>query len=211
MSTFVTSIRERPDLNTIQPIAKAGTEADLRALLNSNSVGAGYIDRILYFPKRMLWTSDAQLHALAFAPAEHYERDGTGGSWRPATEIADLKGQWRELFVDLDGAIVYAGTYRCHDLRYLCPGGTPAPEHISPLELLHAAGLGEVSPAERARALSGSENGNGVLRVDCVGLQCFGFNGTLYDALKRLTRGMKRDLAEAERPDEGPTKRRHVG
>ncbi|KAJ7168922.1 hypothetical protein C8R46DRAFT_1191548 [Mycena filopes] len=29
---------------------------------------------------------------------------------------------------------------------------------------------------------------------DCVELQCFGFNGTLYNALKRLTRGMERDL-----------------
>lgn len=47
-----------------------------------------------------------------------------------ATEIPSLNGHWRELFVDVGDSVVYVGTYRCHDLRHLCPGGTPPPELV---------------------------------------------------------------------------------
>ncbi|KAJ7723925.1 hypothetical protein B0H16DRAFT_1472669 [Mycena metata] len=215
MATFPSSLAGRPDFASLQPIAKTGT--DLPAYFASiqwidlltpsqDSVCAGYVDRILYMPRRTISTSDTRLHALAFSPTERY--NPTRRSWSVATEIPILNGHWRELFVDVGDWVIYAGTYRCHDLRYLCPGGTPPPELVSSLEMLRAANLWELEPADRTRAINALAP-SGILPADCLGLQCIGFNTTLYEALKRRSRGTKREADEVE--SGLPAKRQHLG
>ncbi|KAJ7853378.1 hypothetical protein B0H13DRAFT_1477874, partial [Mycena leptocephala] len=137
--------------------------------------------RFLYLPKRTVWSSAARLHALAFSPTHVYHARGT---WTQASDIASLTGWWRELFLDVEDSIYYVGTYRCHDLRYLCTGGTPPPEAVSPLEMEYVAHLGTLQPDERTQVIKNFFPA-GVLDADCMGLQCIGFNRTLYDALLR--------------------------
>ncbi|KAJ7036949.1 hypothetical protein C8F04DRAFT_1335424 [Mycena alexandri] len=194
MGAFPSSLVGRPDFASLQPIVKTGTQLCL------------YVDRILYMPRRTIWTSDARLHALAFGPTDHY--DPTLRSWIQATDISGLSGHWRELFVDVGDSVVYAGTYRCHDLRYLCPGGTPPPELVSPLEMLHTANLWALEPADRTQAINVLAP-SGILPAECLGLQCIGFNMTLYEALKRRSRGTKRGADEVE--PGLPAKRQYLG
>ncbi|KAF7332830.1 hypothetical protein MVEN_02387800 [Mycena venus] len=197
MDALPSSIHERPDFWSLQPIAKIDT--NLRDLLASDPVCEGFLERLVYLPMRTVWCSAARLHVLAFNPTHRYhpKRD----SWTLAPDIC--VGPWRELFLDVEDSIFYVGTYRVHDLRHLCPGGTPAPAAISTLKIYHAANLGTLEPDERTKVI---KNGfpSGILDTNCMGLECVGFNHVLYDSLLRRSSGTKREVQETE-PEEWGT------
>ncbi|KAJ6553313.1 hypothetical protein B0H19DRAFT_1156174 [Mycena capillaripes] len=195
MNKFPPSVGERPDSSSLQRIAKAGI--NLHDYLASDPICKGYLEHVLFLPKRTVWSSTARLHALAFYPTHYYHGWDT---WAEVTDLSAMAGSWSELFLDVDDSIIYAGTYRLYDLRYLCPGGTAPPEGVSSLEMESAAHLGALPPNQRAQVIA-AKFSSGVIDTDCMGLQCIGFNATLYDALRRRIHGTKREGDEIEGPE----------
>ncbi|KAJ6450610.1 hypothetical protein C8R45DRAFT_946644 [Mycena sanguinolenta] len=197
MSALASSVvGGRPDFFSLRPVAKL--EVNLTQYLATDPVCAGAVSSALYLPGRTVWSSSDRLHMLAFWPTHRYHP--TRGTWSETSDISDLVGSWREVFIDVEDSIFYVGTYRCHDLRFLCPGGTPPPDAVSPLEMIRAARLELLPPEERPGVIKYFFP-SGIIDADCVGLQCIGFNSILYDALQRRSTGIKRepdDLFTAE-------------
>ncbi|KAJ7681062.1 hypothetical protein DFH06DRAFT_1164943 [Mycena polygramma] len=189
MAALPSSIAERPEFGLLQPVAKSGV--NLHDIMASDPACASFLDQSTYLPKRTVWCTPARLHALAFHPTHRYH---ARGSWTEALEVPALHGAARELFVDVEDSIFYVGTYRAHDLRHLCLGGTPPPEVVSPLEMHFAAHLGTLPPDERVPVIA-KAFANGILNADCMGFQCIGFNKALYDALRRRNGGTKREAS----------------
>jgi hypothetical protein len=46
------------------------------------------------------------------------------------SDLDTLHGGTRELFMDCNHWVMYAGTYKCHDLREVYPEGTPSQQGI---------------------------------------------------------------------------------
>ncbi|KAJ6476477.1 hypothetical protein C8R47DRAFT_659724 [Mycena vitilis] len=187
MAALPSSIAERPDFGLLQPVAKSGV--NLHDIMASDSACASFLDQSTYLPKRTVWCTPTRLHALAFHPTHRYH---ARGSWTEALEVPALHGAARELFVDVEDSIYYVGTYRAHDLRHLCLGGTPPPDVVSSLEMHFAAHLGTLPPEQRV-PVTAKAFANGILNADCMGFQCIGFNKALYDALRRRNGGIKRE------------------
>ncbi|KAF7337315.1 hypothetical protein MSAN_02256700 [Mycena sanguinolenta] len=187
MHTFPTFVLSRPNFLSLQPVAKIGI--NLAEYLAADQVCAGAVNSALYLPLRTVWCSTEHIHLLAFIPTHQYDKRGT---WTQTEDIPKLVGSWREVFIDLNGSIFYVGTYKCHDLRFLCPGGTPPPDVVSPLEMVRAARL-EVLPLEERSSAINYFFPSGIIDADCMGMQCVGFNTILYDALLRRSSGVKRE------------------
>ncbi|KAJ7199326.1 hypothetical protein C8J57DRAFT_1545091 [Mycena rebaudengoi] len=121
------------------------------------------------------------VHALAFGPTHHYSY--SAGLWIAGSELSGLRGTTGNLFI-ADDSILYVGTYNCHNLEHLHPGGTVAPEVVSPLEVMYTPHLGAMKPVDTAVVIKHFYPGGSIL-VGCVGLQCIGFDRSLYNALRR--------------------------
>ncbi|KAJ7232332.1 hypothetical protein B0H12DRAFT_1239676 [Mycena haematopus] len=203
MHTFPSFVLGRPDFCSLQTVAKI--DVNLAKYLAADSVCAGAVHSALYWPKRTVWSSADRLHMLAFAATHQYHARGT---WTQTPDISGLVGSWREVFINVEDWIFYVGTYRCHDLRCLCPGGTPPPDVVSPFEMLRAARL-EVLPPEERSAVIRYFFPSGIIDADCMGLHCVGFNGTLYDALQRwrIKRESEHDLIPVEWQRDGKRQR----
>ncbi|KAJ6553121.1 hypothetical protein B0H19DRAFT_1155695 [Mycena capillaripes] len=78
---------------------------------------------------------------------------------------------------------MYAGSYKCHDLRVVQPEGTGVLSKISLAEIMDVA-LGAPLPPNRAEIIQ-QQYPDGSIRVYATGLQCVGFNTQLYDSLRR--------------------------
>ncbi|KAJ7687197.1 hypothetical protein B0H14DRAFT_3673363 [Mycena olivaceomarginata] len=74
---------------------------------------------------------------LAYGPTCRYER--ATKTWVEGSDLIGFHGGTRELFVQNNNFIVYAGTYKCYDLRPLHPTGTDPPPCISRGEIIDAA------------------------------------------------------------------------
>ncbi|KAJ7351173.1 hypothetical protein DFH08DRAFT_859801 [Mycena albidolilacea] len=190
MRTLPSIIPGRPDFYSLQPVAKI--EVSLAEYLTADQVCAGYLNSAFYFPGRTVWSSPERLHILAFTPTHKYNMRGT---WTESSDILDLINLRREVFIEVHESIYYVGTYRLHDLRYLCPGGTQPPETVASLDMLNAAGLGTLPPEQQTQVINRSFPRGG-LDADCMGLECIGFNRTLYDTLLRRRSGIKREAGD---------------
>ncbi|KAJ7149437.1 hypothetical protein C8R43DRAFT_502974 [Mycena crocata] len=195
MDAFPSSVPGRPDFANLKAVGKA--DMHIYSYLGADPFCKGYRSHVLHLPRRTVWTSGTRLHALAFGPTHAYRPSAE--TWRESSEISALGGTSRELFVEQDDALFYVGTYRCHDLRYLCPGGTRAPNAVSAFEIINAAQLGDLPVPESVSAIKKFFS-DGVIPADCLGLECVGFNSTLYNALcarvAEFQRGSKRGADE---------------
>jgi hypothetical protein len=72
-------------------------------------------------------------------PAHRYER--ATDRWIDGSDLTDFHGGTRELFVTCKEFILYAGSYKCHDLRALQPEGSALPSQIVSI---HGADLAQV-------------------------------------------------------------------
>ncbi|KAJ7815869.1 hypothetical protein B0H14DRAFT_3878089 [Mycena olivaceomarginata] len=190
MRTLPSIIPGRPDFYSLQPVAKI--EVSLAEYLTADQVCAGFLNSAFYFPGRTVWSSPERLHILAFTPTHKYNMRGT---WTESSDILDLINLRREVFIEVQESIYYVGTYRLHDLRYLCPGGTQPPETVASLDMLNAAGLGTLPPEQQTQVINRAFPRGG-LDADCTGLECIGFNRTLYDTLLRRRSGIKREAGD---------------
>ncbi|KAJ7236108.1 hypothetical protein C8J57DRAFT_1570915 [Mycena rebaudengoi] len=133
------------------------------------------------------------VHALAFGPTHHYSYSAS--LWIAGSDVSGLGGTTRDLFM-ADEDFYYVGTYKCHNLEHLYPGGTAAPGS----RLIYAAHLGAMTPVDTAVVIKCFYPGGSIL-VGCVGLQCIGFDRSLYDTLRRrLNSGGTKCKADSDGP-----------
>ncbi|KAJ7238222.1 hypothetical protein C8J57DRAFT_1566314 [Mycena rebaudengoi] len=150
MERFPSLIPGRHDFHFLEPICTM--DIKLHAHLASDPELRAYVNHALYVPKRVVWSSP------------HY----SAGLWIAESEVSGLGGTTRDLFMADDDSIFYVGTYKCHNPEHLYPGGTVAPEVISPLEVMYAAHLGAMTPVDTAVVIKRFYPGGSIL-VGCVG------------------------------------------
>ncbi|KAJ7756702.1 hypothetical protein B0H16DRAFT_688978 [Mycena metata] len=121
----------------------------------------------------------AKFHYVAYGPTSCYDRPTN--KWIEGSDLASSHGGTRELFIGCKAGVEYVGSYRCHNLDALHPGGTQIPSNISASKILDIA-LGVRRPTEqvvRRRYLDGQ------IKVVATGLEYVGFNNQLYDFLRK--------------------------
>ncbi|KAJ6618674.1 hypothetical protein B0H10DRAFT_1223077 [Mycena sp. CBHHK59/15] len=147
-------------------------------------------------------------HAMAYAPTHHYDR--AASKWLPGSDLAGLYGGTRHLFIVNNDLVFYAGLYQCHSLNHLYPGGTAPPREISSKEIRDAAlGAAWQYPSDSIIKECFPDS---IIKVECIGLQCVGFDAQLYGSLLRRflpAKGSKRKAEEVLREDKA--KQRRVG
>ncbi|KAJ6620049.1 hypothetical protein B0H10DRAFT_2216333 [Mycena sp. CBHHK59/15] len=198
---------DRPRFQLLQPVY--WKDRNLHAYLADDPSAKSFLNHVLYLPKRS--TLMAKVHCLAFAPTHRY--DHVKAVWTEGSDLTSLHGGTRELFVVHGGYVIYAGLYKCHDLRELYPGGTAPNSHTSYAEISDAA-LGPCSLSVKDRtAIVRQCFPDGIIRVEAIGLQCVGFNRQLYDSLRGRfadlrTKDVKRKAGDDGRVDKHPKQRK---
>lgn len=96
-----------------------GAEITILRFLGNLTYVYRFLNHILYLPKRV--RSLSSFHYLAFGAAHRYER--ATDTWSEGSDLIGFYGGTRGLFVQNNCSIVYVGTFKCHDLRALHPGG----------------------------------------------------------------------------------------
>ncbi|KAJ7709105.1 hypothetical protein B0H14DRAFT_2415211 [Mycena olivaceomarginata] len=152
---------------------------------------------MLYLPRRLVSLSDFSY--LAYGPTYRYEC--ATKTWLEGSHLSGFHGRTRELFVQNENFIVYAGTYKCYDL---------SPLHPRESTLLHASYVffftlnklmasfesfcrtKEKSSTRRwafprpqdHASLMKQRYPAGKIKVTATGLQCVGFSMELYESLR---------------------------
>ncbi|KAJ6447601.1 hypothetical protein C8R45DRAFT_1136777 [Mycena sanguinolenta] len=142
---------------------------------------------------------------LAYGPTACYDR--STDTWTEGSDLLGFHGGTRELFVKMQEFVLYVGTYKCHDLRYLHPAATNIPSSISRNEIMHAA-LGVPLPQHHGQLIE-ERYPHGKIQVEATGLQCVGFNKELYDIMrKRYSSKRKRKASGGEDLKNGGKRKR---
>ncbi|KAJ7111745.1 hypothetical protein C8R44DRAFT_798570 [Mycena epipterygia] len=147
---------------------------------------------------------------VAYGPTYRYDR--ATKKWIKGSDLVSLHGGTRELFANYKAHIFYMGTYKCHDLRTLCPEGTNTPFEISSQEIIDAA-FGVRKP-QRCDHIIKQCYPEGVIKVEATGLQCVGFNQQLYNSLRKrfadecAKEGKRKAENEGGKSDKGPKQRK---
>ncbi|KAJ6450602.1 hypothetical protein C8R45DRAFT_1042912 [Mycena sanguinolenta] len=196
---------EMPPPSFAQLEAICSSSANLYGYLSQNPAAQRFLSHILYLPKRLLSLPQSQLDYLAYGPTACYE--ASTQRWVDGSDLVRFHGGTRELFVEREGSIVYAGTYLCHDLRELHPAGTPPPADILPRTIIQAA-FGAL-PYNHGQLIK-QRYLDGKIKVEATGLKCVGFNIELYDVLrKRLAQ--EREKREKQKNKEVQKEKRKAG
>ncbi|KAJ7858104.1 hypothetical protein B0H13DRAFT_2573976, partial [Mycena leptocephala] len=161
----------------LEPICYSKT--NLHLYLSQDPGAKSFLNHVLYLPKRILSISDS--HYIAYGPTHRYDR--AAASWMQGSDLTSFHGGTRELFVNYKEFVLYAGSYKCHDLRALQPEGIALPGQISQSEIMDAA-VGVPRPANHVQILN-QQYPDGAIQVEATGLQRVGFNTQLYDSLRR--------------------------
>ncbi|KAJ7500220.1 hypothetical protein B0H11DRAFT_1996685 [Mycena galericulata] len=169
-----------PQFTQLDPIGYK--DSNLHAYLAQDATTKSFLNHILYLPGRTTHISGVDHNYLAFGPTQRYQR--ATKKWTQGSDLSGFYGGTRELFVNRKEFIVYMGSYKCHDLSALCPGGTSMPSFLSEQEIIDAA-LGIPWPTGHVKIIKQCFP-DGVVRVEATGLQCVGFNHQLYDSLRRM-------------------------
>ncbi|TFK33293.1 hypothetical protein BDQ12DRAFT_589717, partial [Crucibulum laeve] len=158
--------QDRPNQNSLRPIC--AKDVDLTACSRN----------FLYVPGRSAWVkSNDRHHALAFGPL--HSLDETTSAWVESSSFTSVYDRTVELFFHSKDCIYYAGSYHCHNFRKNHPRGIRISRDLSAHAIADAAITFEGGP----RRVLTNFYIDGVLQVECVGLQCVGFDHTLYEAL----------------------------
>ncbi|CAK5266839.1 unnamed protein product, partial [Mycena citricolor] len=133
----------------------------------------------LHLPKRSVWTSKAQVHALAFAPTEKYNFQMN--TWSPYTALQDRENQHFNLFMNKGEHVYYAGEYIVHSLREAHEPGSEVPWDISQAAIMRDMGL-----RSGQKNIVRNKFGTPFPPTECFGLQCVGFDHGLYMDLRAV-------------------------
>ncbi|KAH9941499.1 hypothetical protein B0H21DRAFT_752598 [Amylocystis lapponica] len=152
---------------------------ELKALCSS--------DGVLAFSEQIVWVSDASHHAIVVYPAFEYNPAARRyQAWTKNMYREQWAGQTRELFFKKKPKMPwsYAGTYRCIALPDLTPNEYAKLETHIRKALVNQAMLSASLIPPVVQELLKDLYERGMMKVECIGLQCVGFNTTLNDALK---------------------------
>ncbi|KAF7325572.1 hypothetical protein MKEN_00406700 [Mycena kentingensis (nom. inval.)] len=158
-----------PKFVNIEPIQELKTVTNI---LNKHAWrGLRNGRRYLNLVGRAVWTDPTQrVHLLCYSPTRYYHRDTN--RWVEHAEIPSLLQQGEvDVFISCDTAVIYAGVFQAHSFR---AGGPPSleriPADVSKREMLHNMN-GRNLPSETVP--------EDALLVECLGLQCVGFDEAL--------------------------------
>ncbi|KAJ7165730.1 hypothetical protein C8R46DRAFT_865318, partial [Mycena filopes] len=137
---------------------------------------------VLYLPGR----TDSgvfKLHRLAYGPTSCYGH--AARKWTQGCDFKRVHATNQELFVNCKKGIKYIGTYNCHDLSTLYPGGHKIPPNVVSFsaEVTLAALGGRRLPSRLGHPIVKQCYPDGAIKVVATALQCVGFNTQLYDSL----------------------------
>lgn len=134
----------------------------------------------MFFPGKSKRTK-GPCNWLAFSPFYVFSGEG----WKENSYFPSLDGGCFELLYRRQKEVYYAGTFKCHQTRDWFPVGVRVPSGIACDSVAegHIALPFKVYKC-RERTLVARMYQNGVLRVDCLVLECVGFNHELYTALR---------------------------
>ncbi|KAJ7289543.1 hypothetical protein C8J57DRAFT_1277994 [Mycena rebaudengoi] len=121
----LTSPASHPRYQELEPVSYK--REILYSYLATDSNSKRFLNHVLYLPKRT--RPSVKSHVLAFGPTHRY--DQSANDWIMGSDLDTLHGGTRELFMDCNHWVMYAGTYKCHDLREVYPEGTPSQQGIT--------------------------------------------------------------------------------
>ncbi|KAF9444297.1 hypothetical protein P691DRAFT_350677 [Macrolepiota fuliginosa MF-IS2] len=176
---------KRPAHGTLVPIAKKGVQ--LREYLLSRTDTQAYANTVLFLPGRFSWCTTARTyhHALAFGPTHTFNIQSR--QWEKGTFMEPLYGQTREFFYEDKGDVFYSGTYRCIRLdNPIINWPEPGVQGLVPYIMAETALSEDFRNAPCSHAHKGTVSKlyrEGVLKLECMGLQCVGFDKELYKHL----------------------------
>ncbi|KAJ7795419.1 hypothetical protein B0H14DRAFT_2532347, partial [Mycena olivaceomarginata] len=182
--------------SVLDPICYKSVKS-LHAYLSQNPTSSRFLNRMLYLPRRLVSLSDFSY--LAYGPTYRYEC--ATKTWVEGSDLSGFHGRTRELFVQNENFIVYAGTYKCYDLSPLHPKGIDPPPCINKGEIIDTA-MGVPRPQDHASLMKQRYPG-GKIKVTATGLQCVGFSMELYESLRhRFAICSKKEEGKAGTPSE---------
>lgn len=195
--------RDQPDWKSLSPVYNTKcTKLELKTHLASLRGYPKFSSDFLYFPGgRFRW--NVERSAIAFGPLNVF----TDGDWRVEPPFAALDGQALELFYASRGAIYYAGTYKCHTTRRWFPEGVRLPSNMSAHAIVEASQNGKTqistsTPSERQVLKMYTD---AVLNVDCLVLECMGFDHAFYT---KMLSGISGSSSKRETQDQGDSAHR---
>ncbi|KAF9463641.1 hypothetical protein BDZ94DRAFT_594227 [Collybia nuda] len=167
-----------PQFHRLYPVQN--NQIDLSQYLPQILSAAYCSTNFLHFPGRLTW-SKSMTYALVFSP---FSMIGAQlGPWERSHELSSLQGYKRELFYSNDTSIYYAGTFRCIETSKWFPEGINLPRNVS-AEAIAEVALGKNSSCSAPyKATISKSFTDGIMKVECIVLECIGFSRFLYNAL----------------------------
>lgn len=176
-----------------------------------------------YFPGRIIQTRHN--HIMAFAPARQFDLDSR--QWIEESEFSKLGDVTQELFFSRDASIYYGGTFKCHRLqlqlkKYALPwrivnGDTTAIPDVSDGSTSQsrrvAAPILKNTGTKKSRAKFTKTKEAAKVNIECIVLQCVGFNDELYQILSQsqaAIAAMAKRKPSITDSDQRPAKKRKV-
>ncbi|KAF9074658.1 hypothetical protein BDP27DRAFT_1316612 [Rhodocollybia butyracea] len=124
-------------------------------------------------------------HVLAFGPLDQNlsECTGSGLEYRIQSRFKHFHGMTRELFLNHQNGLVYAGRFKMHSLERLAPQGLYLPEDISPHHIAVAATPPLLPRGFPSFRQLGEMYKSGSLKVEAVALQMVDYDEGIYRTL----------------------------
>ncbi|EDR16165.1 uncharacterized protein LACBIDRAFT_321405 [Laccaria bicolor S238N-H82] len=141
----------------------------------------------LYLPGRLVWCSKRKDHALAFGPIFAFK----SGKWSETFSFSHVLGKKVELFFLHKKQIYYGGSYICHNSGPQNKDGFPIQKDMMdkwkelPFRLAEASIEKSAKKRGAMRKIVTRMYLDGVLKAECLGLQCVGFNNGLNSVLSQ--------------------------
>ncbi|KAF7312780.1 hypothetical protein MKEN_00961100 [Mycena kentingensis (nom. inval.)] len=158
-------------------------------LLDPKNWSPSHPRQFLYLPKRTVWCTPERIHALAFGPTHAVsEKPDSRNPWERSSTMTRRIGKDYDLFmIGEDGSdpdrFYYVGIYRVLSLRDVHEPGSVIPTDVSLNAILRGMRLkGPQSTSDHLRLTDIFPDG--LPRTECFGLQCVGFDWTLWRELR---------------------------
>ncbi|OBZ78973.1 hypothetical protein A0H81_00681 [Grifola frondosa] len=166
-----------------------------------------------YSKHETIWPDSVTTHCLVFAPMHWYNGKGNDGkgAWEKTISHQEQKlrpGQKRDLFYLEGRSWYYYGTFECVGVTAMSSDQAQnlRPDLMEYVEKRTVLFPDLVPPF--ITKMVHSMYAEGVLKVECFGMRCVGFNHELDQALRSFS-GPKAGLTVISVPKEGCTKKGH--
>lgn len=201
--------KKRPRFGKLRPVSARAT--NLEEYLASDPRTSWCSKSFLYLPGRLVWCSKRKDHALAFGPIFAFK----SGKWSETFSFSHVLGKKVELFFLHKKQIYYGGSYICHNSGPQNKDGFPIQKDMMdkwkelPFRLAEASIEKSAKKRGAMRKIVTRMYLDGVLKAECLGLQCVGFNNGLNSVLsQRLADQKTSKKRKADSGQSNPRKRK---